>query len=133
MGRLRARRALGAKRRPRGRRGVSGEQQAMRSGPAAGPLGAAWALLHSRPALLIAFAFTVMADPVSSVAYAIEAALRALDGDLALLLPTMALVVGIIAVVILNYHQVVARFPDGGGSAAAVGVAFGEGWAFVPI
>ena len=30
--------------------------------------------------LLIAFAFTVMADPISSVAYAIEAALRALQG-----------------------------------------------------
>ena len=33
--------------------------------------------LHSRPVLLLAFAFAVMADPVSSVAYAIEAALRA--------------------------------------------------------
>ncbi len=39
--------------------------------------------------LLLAFAFTVMADPISSVAYAIEAALRALDGQLALLLPTI--------------------------------------------
>ena len=89
--------------------------------------------LHSGPALLIAFAFAVMADPVSSVAYAIEAALRALHGDLALLLPTMALVVGIIALVITNYHQLVARFPEGGGAAAAAGAAFGEGWAFVPI
>ena len=89
--------------------------------------------LHSQPALLIAFAFAVMADPVSSVAYAIEAALRALHGDLALLLPTMALVVGIIALVITNYHQLVARFPEGGGAAAAAGAAFGEGWAFVPI
>ena len=33
-------------------------------------------------ALFIAFAFTVMADPVSSVAYAIQAALQELDGDL---------------------------------------------------
>jgi hypothetical protein len=74
-----------------------------------------------------------MADPVSSVAYAIEAALRALDGNLALLLPTMALVVAIIGVITLNYHQVVARFPEGGGSAAAAGVALGEAWAFVPI
>jgi hypothetical protein len=74
-----------------------------------------------------------MADPVSSVAYAIEAALRALHGDLALLMPTMALVVGIIALVITNYHQLVARFPEGGGAAAAAGAAFGEGWAFVPI
>jgi amino acid transporter len=88
---------------------------------------------HSRPALLAAFAFAVMADPVSSVAYAIEAALRALHGDLALLLPTMALVVGIIALIITNYHQLVARFPEGGGAAAAAGAAFGEGWAFVPI
>ena len=38
-------------------------------------------LAHHRGVLLIAFAFTVMADPVSSVAYAIEAALRALGGE----------------------------------------------------
>src|SRR4051812_50210001 len=74
-----------------------------------------------------------MADPVSSVAYAIEAALRALRGDLALLLPTMALVVGIVVLVIVNYHQLVARYPQGGGAAAATGEAFGEGTAFVPI
>jgi amino acid transporter len=90
-------------------------------------------ILFSRPALLVAFAFAVMADPVSSVAYAIEAALRALDGDLALLLPTMALVVAVVALVIANYHQLVARFPQGGGAAAAAGSAFGEGWAFIPI
>jgi len=89
--------------------------------------------LSSRPALLFAFAFAVMADPVSSVAYAIEAALRALHGDLGLLLPTMALVVVVIALIITNYHQLVARFPEGGGAAAAAGRAFGEGWAFVPI
>jgi amino acid transporter len=87
----------------------------------------------ARLLLLIAFAFTVMADPISSVAYAIEAALRALDGNLALLLPTMALVVIVIAIVTMNYHQLVARFPDGGGSAAATGAAFGEVWAFLPI
>ena len=34
------------------------------------------AALFSGPVLLIAFAFAVMADPVSSVAYAIEAAGR---------------------------------------------------------
>ena len=34
--------------------------------------------LHSRTALLLAFSFAVMADPVSSGAYAIEAALRGL-------------------------------------------------------
>ena len=83
--------------------------------------------------LLLAFVFTVMADPISSVAYAIEAALRALGGNLALLFPSMALVIVVIALVTLNYHQLVARFPDGGGSAAAAGAAFGEAWAFLPI
>lgn len=89
--------------------------------------------MQARPTLLIAFAFAVMADPVSSVAYAIEAALRALHGDLSLLLPTMGLVIGLIALVIVNYHQLVARFPQGGGAAAAAGEAFGEAWAFVPV
>jgi len=88
--------------------------------------------LASRPVLLAAFAFTVMGDPVSSVAYAIEAALRALGGDLALLLPTMAIVVAVIGLVIGNYHRLVARFP-GGGDAAAAGTAFGDGWAFLPL
>ncbi|GHG42636.1 hypothetical protein GCM10012320_05920 [Sinomonas cellulolyticus] len=90
-------------------------------------------LLHSRLALLLAFAFAVMADPVSSVAYAIEAALRALDGDVALLGATMGLVVAIIALVILNYRQLVGRYPQGGGASAAVGEAFGDGWSFLPI
>ena len=40
--------------------------------------------MTNRAALLCAFAFAVMADPASSVAYAIEASLRALRGDLAL-------------------------------------------------
>lgn len=74
-----------------------------------------------------------MADPVSSVAYAIEASLRALNNDLGLLFPTMVVVIAIIALVIINYHQLVARFPQGGGAAAAAGAAFGEAWAFVPI
>ena len=52
-------------------------------------------LAHHRGVLLVAFAFTVMADPVSSVAYAVEAALRALGGDPRLLLPTMAVVIGL--------------------------------------
>lgn len=90
-------------------------------------------LFRSRTVLLIAFAFAVMGDPVSSVAYAIEAAMRALDGHLALLLPTMALVVAIIALVDVNYHQLVGRFPEGGGAAAAAGGAFGEAWSFVPM
>lgn len=91
------------------------------------------AAFESRAVLLAAFAFAVMGDPVSSVAYAIEAALRALHGDLALLVPTMALVLGIIALVSLNYHQLYARFPEGGGDAAATAAAFGEGWAFLPL
>jgi Amino acid permease len=86
-----------------------------------------------RAALFFAFAFAVMADPVSSVAYAIEAALRALGGHLELLLPTMGLVVGIIALVTLNYWQLVRRFPQGGGSPEAAGRAFGEPWSFLPI
>jgi hypothetical protein len=90
-------------------------------------------LAHHRSVLLVAFAFTVMADPVSSVAYAVEAALRALGGNLSLLLLTMAVVIGIIAVVIANYHELVARFPQGGGAAAASGSAFGEGFAFLPL
>jgi hypothetical protein len=84
-------------------------------------------------ALFFAFAFAVMADPVSSVAYAIEAALRALNGHLELLLPTMAVVIGIIALVTLNYWQLVRAFPEGGGSPEAAGRAFGEEWSFLPI
>lgn len=84
-------------------------------------------LQPQRVLLLVAFAFAVMADPVSPVAYAIEAALRALSGDLGLLLPTMTVVIAVIAVVTLNYHQIVARYPAGGGAAAAVGDAFGGG------
>ena len=83
--------------------------------------------------LLFAFAFAVMADPVSSVAYAIEAGLRALTGDLLLLVPTMLIVLGIISVVRLNYDQLIRRFPQGGGAVAATGAAFGEGWAFLPL
>ncbi|MER6810228.1 hypothetical protein ABT299_13205 [Spirillospora sp. NPDC000708] len=99
--------------------------------PARSP--AAAGVMHARPILLFAFAFAVMADPVSSVAYAIEAALRALQGDLGLLFATMSLVVAIVVLVIVNYHQLVARYPQGGGAAAATGEAFGEGAAFVPI
>jgi hypothetical protein len=86
-----------------------------------------------RSVLFFAFAFAVIADPVSSVAYAIEAALRALHGDLALLLPTMSLVVGLVVVVTANYWQLVRRFPKGGGAAAAAGQAFGARWTFLPI
>jgi len=83
--------------------------------------------------LFVAFAFTVMADPVSSVAYAIEAALAGLDGDLRSLAPTMALVVGTIGVVAASYHQLIGRFPGGGGGAEGLAAAFGEGWAFLPL
>lgn len=86
-----------------------------------------------RSLLFFAFAFAVMADPVSSVAYAIEAALRAIHGHLGLLLPTMGVVIGIIALVTLNYWQLVRAFPEGGGSPEAAGRAFGEEWSFLPI
>jgi hypothetical protein len=87
----------------------------------------------SRLHLFVAFAFTVMADPVSSVAYAIEAALRALDGDPASLVAAMGLVVGIVVVVALTYHQLIGRFPEGGGGPEGVAAAFGEGWTFLPL
>lgn len=87
----------------------------------------------SRTTLTLAFAFTVMADPVSSVAYAIEAALQSLHGDLSSLLPTMAAVIAIIAVVSATYHDLIGRFPNGGGGPEGVAHAFGEGWAFIPL
>ena len=86
-----------------------------------------------RAMLFVGFAFAVMADPVSSVAYTIEASLRALDGHLGLLLPTQILVLGVIALVDVNYWHLVARFPLGGGSPEAAARAFGTGWVFVPI
>jgi hypothetical protein len=61
---------------------------------------------------LFAFAFAVMGDPLSSVAYAMEAGLRSLGGRLALLLPTMVVVLAIIVLVAVNHHQLYARFPD---------------------
>ena len=89
--------------------------------------------MPGRLALFVAFAFTVMADPVSSVAYAIQAALVELDGDLADLLPTMALVVATVAVVAATYHQLIRRFPEGGGGARGIAAAYGDAWAFVPL
>jgi Amino acid permease len=83
--------------------------------------------------LFVAFSFTVMADPVSSVAYAIEAALDALDGDLGDLVPTMGLVIATIAIVSATYHQLIRRFPSGGGGPRSLATAFGEGWAFLPL
>lgn len=90
----------------------------------------------TRPAkviLFMAFAFAIMADPVSSVAYTIEASLRSLNGHLDLLLATQLIVLGIIALVDVNYLQLVGRFPLGGGSAEATARAFGTGWVFLPI
>jgi hypothetical protein len=86
-----------------------------------------------RSLLFIAFAFTVMADPVSSVAYAIESALHGLDGDLESLLPTMAAIVAVIAVISATYHELIRRFPAGGGGPEGIANAFGEGWAFIPL
>ena len=88
---------------------------------------------RTKALLFFGFAFAVMADPVSSVAYAIEAALHALHGHLDLLLPTMGIVIGIIDLVTLNYWQLVRAFPEGGGSPEAAGRAFGEEWSFLPI
>jgi hypothetical protein len=74
-----------------------------------------------------------MADPVSSVAYTIEASLRSLHGHIGLLLATQMIVLAIIALVDVNYWQLVARYPLGGGSAEATAKAFGTGWVFIPI
>ena len=87
----------------------------------------------SRVHLFVAFAFTVMADPISSVAYAIEAALRELDGDVGSLFVTMTLVVATVVIVAATYHQLIGRFPTGGGGPKSIAAAFGEGWAFVPL
>lgn len=99
----------------------------------AGALGTIRRRIASRPVLFVAFAFAVMADPVSSVAYTIEASLRSLHGHLNLLLATQLIVLGIIAVVDLSYWQLVGRYPLGGGAAEAASKAFGTGWVFVPI
>jgi amino acid transporter len=86
-----------------------------------------------RVLLFFAFAFAVMADPVSSTAYAIEAALRALDGNIEYLLPTMFVVIGVVGLVTVNYWYLVGRFAKGGGDAEAAGRAFGTKWAFPVI
>ena len=48
-----------------------------------------------------------------------------LDGDLSALFPTMALVVGTIAVISATYHQLIRRFPGGGGGPEGLAAAFG--------
>jgi hypothetical protein len=45
----------------------------------------------------------------------------------------MGIVLAVITVISVNYHQLYARFPEGGGDAAATSSAFGEGWAFLPL
>ena len=116
-----------------------GKGKASRAGRAGSPDGGSRqaarvrAAFVSRPVLLLAFAFAVMGDPVSSVAYAMEAGLRSLGGHLALLLPTMLVVLVVIVLVAVNYHQLYAIFPEGGGDAAASAVAFSEGLAFLPL
>ena len=116
-----------------------GKGKASRAGRAGSPDGGSRqaarvrAAFVSRPVLLLAFAFAVMGDPVSSVAYAMEAGLRSLGGHLALLLPTMLVVLAVIVLVAVNYHQLYAMFPEGGGDAAASAVAFSEGLAFLPL
>ena len=87
----------------------------------------------SRVHLFVAFAFTVMADPVSSVAYAMEAARRHLGDDPTSLFAAMGAVILIIVVVSATYHQLLGRFPSGGGGPRAVAAAFGDGWAFLPV
>jgi hypothetical protein len=86
-----------------------------------------------RVSLYAAFAFTVMADPVSSVAYAIEAALNELENDLSDIVLTMGLVIATIGLIAAGYHQLIGRFPGGGGGAEGLAEAFGEGWALLPL
>src|SRR3712207_9300135 len=73
-----------------------------------------------RPPRSTLFPFTplfrpIRAEPMSSTAYAIEAALGELNSDLRLILPTLGLVVLVIGVIVANYSQLVSRFPQGGG------------------
>jgi hypothetical protein len=45
----------------------------------------------------------------------------------------MALVLATIAVIASTYHQLIRRFPEGGGGARSVGTAYGDAWAFIPL
>ena len=89
--------------------------------------------MRTRLLIAVGFVGSVMADPVSSVAYAIESALRRLDGDVALLGITMAGVVVTIAIVAASYWQLIGLFPEGGGAAACAGAVFGTRWTFLPL
>lgn len=94
-----------------------------------------WSTARGRASLALAaaFALTVMADPVSSIAYAIEAALSGLDGDVGSVTLTMSFVVLVIVLIAVGYHKIIGRFPGGGGGAEAIAAAFGERFAFVAI
>src|ERR671933_334776 len=72
-------------------------------------------VFRSWPVLLVAFAFAIMADPISSTAYAIEAALGRLNNDLGLILPTMGLVILVLAIsvsVSSGASNIVAYMPE---------------------
>src|SRR5260370_16346447 len=114
-------------------RGVDGSDRTSLAGAGGGRAKGLGAAFTSGPVLLVAFAFAVMGDPVSSVAYAMEAGLRSLDGRLTLLVPTMIVVLAIIVLVAVNYHYLYARFPEGGGDAAASASAFSQALAFLPL
>ena len=113
--------------------GPAGPAGASYPGTAAAPVYPVSVRSRAKVVLFIAFAFAIMADPVSSVAYTIEASLRALHGYLGLLMATQIIVLAIILLVDVNYWQLVGRFPMGGGSAEGAARAFGTGWVFVPI
>jgi hypothetical protein len=58
--------------------------------------------------LFLALAFTIMADPISSVAYTIEASLRALHGRLAFGVMTLLFVGSAVAVLVHGFsHPVI--------------------------
>jgi hypothetical protein len=42
-------------------------------------------------------------------------------------------VVATVAIVAATYHQLIGRFPEGGGGARSVATAYGDGWAFIPL
>ena len=45
----------------------------------------------------------------------------------------MTAIIAIIGVISATYHELIGRFPGGGGGPEGIARAFGEGWAFVPL
>src|SRR6202008_1617643 len=45
----------------------------------------------------------------------------------------LGLVIATLAIVAATYHQLIRRFPEGGGGARSVASAYGDRWAFVPL